>query len=103
MEVSPSAQISKGKAINEKVHVRVDMQHGWQCKSDRFSGPGLRDCNEVATAEGHRPSLTLDWCGFFETLLLNGAHQIAGESNFIKVRDGAWNVSALHLERKIFF
>ena len=78
--------------------LRIDVQHCGKGKRYRFSGSSLSNGNNISTAEGHRPCLTLNRSGRGESLGADGRHQVFGEPNLVKGCDRPRNVTTLNLE-----
>ena len=78
--------------------LRVDVQHGGQGKGNRFARTRLGYSYDVTAAQRHGPCLALDGRRLCKALLLDGGEEVVGETNLIKVGDGSWDVSALHLD-----
>jgi hypothetical protein len=76
---------------------RIDMEHGWEGKSDRLPTSGLGDSHDVAAAQGHWPGLALNWSGGGEPLGADGCHEVFGEAALVERGDGSRYASSLCL------
>lgn len=73
------------------------MKHCRKSKGDCLSASGLGNCDDVVTAEGHGPSLTLYGSGRRETLSTDGGHDVLWEACLVKTGDRPGNSAALDL------
>jgi hypothetical protein len=57
---SGSKDKDNGTVTGLKKGLSVDVNHGWECERDGFTGTGFRDGDKVSSGQGHGPSLTLN-------------------------------------------
>lgn len=62
---------------------------------ERLSGTSLGNTDNVATREGHGPTLSLDSSGLCETLSLDFVHDVGWETSLVEGCDGLRDVLAL--------
>lgn len=77
------------------------MQHSGQGKRNGLAGARLGNSYDVAATQSHGPCLALNGRGLCKALLLDGGDEVVGEANLVKVGDGSWDVSALHLDENL--
>ena len=70
------------------------MDDSWKTVGKGLSRSSLGNTDDVATGEGHWPSLGLNSGWRWETLSLDLAHDISWEAGLIEGLDWLWNVGA---------
>ena len=76
---------------------RVDVQHGGESEGDGLTTSSLRDSDNIATAEGHWPRLTLDGRRRRKALRADSGLDVLREANLFERGDRTGNVPALNL------
>lgn len=74
----------------------VDVNDGRKTVGQGLSGTRLSDTDDVATGEGHGPTLRLDSGGAVEALGLDLAKDVLRETSLVESLDGARDVSSLN-------
>lgn len=94
---SGSKDKDNGTITGLKERLGVDVNHGWECERDGFTGTGFGDGDEVSSRQGHRPGLTLNSGRLGETGRLNFSHDVVGETGFVEGSDRSRHVGTLDL------
>ncbi len=92
---SGSEDEGNGAIAGLEERLSVDVDHGGESETDGLTGTGLGDSDEVATAEGHRPSLRLNGRGLIEAHLLDLGENVVGEAGLVERGDGLGHILTL--------
>ncbi len=74
--------------------LRVDVDNSGETVCESLSGASLGNTDDVASREGHGPSLRLDGGRGRESLSLHLVHDVAREAGFVEGLDGLGNLGA---------
>jgi hypothetical protein len=91
-----------GTIARSQERLGVDVNDSRKTVSERLSGARLGNTDNVATGEGHGPSLRLNGSRSRETLRLDLVHDISREAGFVEVLDRFGDVTAVDADSMIF-
>jgi hypothetical protein len=85
-----------GAVARSKERLGVNVDNGGKTVGQGLSGTRLGDTDDIATGEGHRPTLGLNGGGTLETLSLDLTEHILRKTSLVEGLNGAGDVAALH-------